>query len=120
MPKLSVTTTVTQQAKLTPALKKELLTKMQEHAKLHVVEKNAKAGKKKIAGRVEEIMEVAGETMLEVNGFKSTLIAPVKKSLNIKKLIAKGVSLDLINSCYDETPGTAYVKITAPGASDDE
>lgn len=120
MPKLSVTATVTQQVKLTPKLKRELKTQCQEYAALHVTEKTAKAAKKVINGRVEEIMEIAGETMLEVDGFKTTLVAPVKRSLNIKKLIAKGVSIDTINDCYDETPGTAYVKISAPGQKDED
>lgn len=119
MPKLSVTTTVKQQAKLTPTLKKELLTKMQAHAGWHAKEKEAKGHKKEIAGRVEEIMEVAGQTALEVNGYKSAMIAPVQRKLNVKKLIARGVSAELIEECYDETPGTPYVKITAPNADED-
>lgn len=120
MPRLSVTTTVVEQVKLSPKLKRELQTTLKDYAGHHTNAKLYEGKAKACRGRVEEIMEEAGETALEVDGFKATLIAPVRKTLNIKKLIAKGVSMDIIDACYDETPGTAYVKVTVPGAKGDD
>jgi hypothetical protein len=75
-----------------------------------------------IQQEVEEIMEEVGELKLSIDGFKTTVIAPVTKGkFNPKKALRLGFTLEQIEACMDEDkPGTAYVKITVPGARDEE
>lgn len=122
MPKLSqtVTTTTTKVVKLTPALKKKLLVELKTYTSLRDQKKALELAMKKHSGTVEEIMETAGEASLEVDGFKTTLIAPVKKKLDPKRLVTLGVSTETIAKATTETPGTPYVKISKAGEKSED
>jgi len=130
-----VTTTTTQVVKLAPALKKKLMLKLNTYKALKTerdalnLKLNGKRDKKTkeilvtgLSQEVEEILEEVGQEKLAIDGYKMTVIAPVKKGkFNPKKAIALGISLQQIEQCYDaDEPGTSYVKITVPGASEDE
>lgn len=119
MAKVSVTATVKTQATLTPKLKTELLTTVKAYGAQKLIRDAADEKMKKARTRTEEIMETAGETALEVEGYKTTLVAPVRRTLSVERLLKKGVSIDVINACYEETPGTPYVKIHVPGQKAD-
>ena len=122
MPRLSqtVTTTTTTVVKLTPALKKKLMVELKTYTTLRDQKKALELAMKKHAGTVEEIMETAGESSLEVDGFKTTIIAPVRSKLDPKRLVALGVSTETIRKATTETPGTPYVKISKAGERDEE
>lgn len=121
MPRLSqtVTTTTTTVVKLTPALKKKLIVELKTYTSLRDQKKALELAMKKHSGAVEEIMETAGESSLEVDGFKTTIIAPVRKKLDPKRLVALGVSTETIAKATTEVPGTPYVKISKAGEKDE-
>lgn len=116
MPKLAVTATTTTEIRIAPQLKKQLLTKLNTYASMKQKRDELDAAMKLNRVEVEEIMEKVGETSIAVDGFKTTLIAPIKRRLDPKKLVKLGVSMDTINAATVETSGTPYVKITVPGA----
>ncbi len=128
MPSISatVTATATRVIKLSPTLKKQLLTKLRTYASLTTQKKALDHAMKGHRTDVESIMEEVGESKLEVEGFKTTLIAPVTKKTDLdllrRKLLSAGVKLDVVDraiaAATTETPGTPYVKITAPGDKD--
>jgi hypothetical protein len=124
MPKLqaSVTTTTTHVVKLSPAVKRELLTKLKTYASLKSQRDAIDHAMKGHRTGVEEIMEKVGEASLSVEGFKTTIIAPVRKGkFNPKKAVALGIPMEKILKAMDpDEPGTSYVKITVPGDKDDE
>ena len=122
MPSLSVTTTTTQVVKLSPALKKKLLLKCKTYASLKLQRDAADLAMTKQRTEVEFIMEEAGESKLEIEGFKTTLIAPVKKGkFNPKKAIALGITTEQIEKSMDpDTPGKSYIKISVPGEKEAE
>lgn len=117
MPRLSasVTSTTTTVVKLSPTVKKKLLTALKTYGGLKVQRDAADHAMKGHRGTVEELLEEAEQTSLDIEGYKATIIAPVKTRLDPKKLIALGVSADIIEKATISTPGTPYVKITTPG-----
>ena len=118
--RLEVVATTTQQVKLAPKVKQRLLTELKSYAAAKSTRDTADGVMKGARGAIEEVMSQAGEERLEIDGFKTTMIAPVTRKLNVKKLVALGVPMDLIDQAYDETPGTPYVKVTIPGVKADE
>lgn len=122
MPKLTttVTTTATTVVKLAPALKRKLLTTVKTYAGLKTQREALDHAMKGHRATVEELMEEAGQTTLDIEGFKTTIIAPVKTKLDPKKLLGLGVSADIIEKATISTPGRPYVKITTPGTKGDD
>lgn len=138
MPSLKQTVTATTKhvVRLQPRLKTKLMSKLNTYATLKRerdalnLKLNGKRNKKTkeievvgIQQEVEEMMEEIGETSLALDGgFRTTIIAPVKKGkFNPKKAVALGIPLEKIEQCYDpDEPGTSYVKITVPGSDEED
>lgn len=124
MPSLetSVVATTVHVVKLTPAVRRELLIKLKTYASLKEQRDALDAKMKGHRTDVEEIMEKVGEAKLEVEGFKTTIIAPVKKGkFNPQKAVALGIPMSKILKAMDpDTPGTSYVKITVPNEREEE
>jgi hypothetical protein len=122
MAKLSatVTTTSTQVVKLSPTVKRKLLMTVKTYAGLKTQRDALDHAMKGHRATVEELLEEAGQTTLDIEGYKTTIIAPVKTKLDPKKLIALGVSADIIEKATISTAGTPYVKITVPGSKKDD
>jgi hypothetical protein len=133
--KQQVVATTTHEVRLSPRLKTKLMTKLRSYAEKKIVrdklnlEMNGKRNKKTkaievvgIQQQVEEIMEEVGELKLTIDGFNTTVVAPVTKGkFNTKKALLQGWTLEQIEACFDEdTPGTSYVKITVPGSKDED
>lgn len=116
MPKAMITATTTTEVKISPTLKRQLLTELKGYAELKAQRDAIDATMKENRVKVEAIMEKVGETSISVEGYKTTLIAPIKSKLDVKQLIKLGVSRKTIDAATVETPGTPYVKITVPGA----
>lgn len=114
------TATTTHEIKLSPQVKKKLLTAYRTYAELSLQKKAIKAAQAKLAKTVEDIQVDLGETHLEVDGFKSTIVAPVQRKLDKKLFVSLGGRLDLLEAASPGKPGKSYVKITAPGAKDEE
>lgn len=111
----TTTTTVQKTVKLAPALRRKLVTALKTYAELATQVRALEHAKKGQSDIVREIQVDLGEDSLLIEGFKTTLVSPVKKTLNKKKFVAKGGDLALLESCYDEIPSSDYVRITPPG-----
>jgi transposase len=115
---LSVTATVTKEVTLAPALKTRYLQALKSYAKLKTQREALDFAMKQHREQVEAVLAESGETSLALEGYKTTLIAPVRKQLDQKKLLALGVSMDIIQAATVEVATTPYIKITVPGGDD--
>ena len=66
---------------------------------------------------IAEIQTELEESSVEIEGFKSTLVAPMKSVFDKKKFVRLGGRLDLIEAATSKVPGKIYVRITPPGAT---
>lgn len=111
----SVTATTTHQLMLKPTLKKKLLTALRTYVELGLQKKAIEFARSKQSKIVEEIQVELGESSLDIEGFKSTIVAPIRKVFDKKLFVALGGNLDLYERAMVATPGTPYMKITPPG-----
>lgn len=112
---LSITATQTTQVQIKPALKRRLMTELVAYTQLAGKRKAIDAEMKKHTAAVEAIQTELGESKLEVDGYKATLVAPVRQVLDKKRFVALGGRLDLLEKATSGVPSKAYVKISAPG-----
>lgn len=119
MPSTTVVATSKTELKLKPAVKTKLLKELKAYEVLADQRKAIELAIKKHKGNIEEIQEETGETSLAIDGFKVTLVAPIRHVLDKKKLIALGVSADIIEEATVEVSGKPYIKVTVPGAKDE-
>lgn len=119
-----VTTEQTVEVKLSPSLKKKLLTKLKAFAANKSTIDALEHSQKKIKAEIEEAFVAAGEfnalqSGVKIEGFKTTHVSPVSSRLDKKKLLEAGVSMAQIERATVTTPGKGYVKITVPGDKED-
>ena len=120
MPTATVTATTTHELKLKPTTKRKLLTELKAYAELKTQRDAIDHAMKGHKNTVEGLLEETGESSLSIDGFKTTLVAGTRKSLDRKKLIAAGVTQAQLEAGTTETLNTPYVKITIPGAKERE
>ena len=122
MPTLTqtVVATTTTQVKIAPALKRKLTTSLRTYAGLQSQRDAIDAAMKKCRSGVEDVLGDIGESSVKVDGFSTTLVAPVRTTIDEKLLIANGVTTDQIAASKVQKATTPYVKITCPGSKDDE
>ena len=121
MPALTqtVTATTTHQVKIEPKLKRRLVTELKGYAALKTQRDALDSAMKKARGKIEDVLGDIGESSLAVEGFKTTLVAPVRTKLDEKKLIANGVTMDQIEASKVQTATKPYVMVTCPGERED-
>lgn len=115
MPRLSLqaTATTTTELQLKPAVKQKLLTKLKEYSGLA---REAAALKVKMSEKntaIEGILGEIGESQVDIDGYKGTIVAGVSRKLNKKKLSPKARAE--VEAAMEEKPKKSYVKVTAPG-----
>ena len=115
MPAAKIQATVTQQVKIAPRLATRLMNKLREYQTAHTAAKIAEGRKTALRVEIEDVLGDIGETNIKLQGFSTCLTAQPRRTLSVSKLMAAGVSLDLINDCYDVTTSKPYVKISCPG-----
>lgn len=122
MPKLqqTVVATTTQTIKLAPKVAAKLRAEFKVYAELHAQKKaiEAKMDEHKLV--IAEIRDDTGEGSIELDGFKTTLVAPVRKKFNPKKFVMNGGDLAIYNQSIEEKPSKAYERITIPGDKEAE
>ena len=113
----TATTVVEHQVKLSPALRRKLLSELRTYAELKSQADVIALAIKKGKDKVESVLGEIGESNLSVEGFKTTLVcAKGSSKLDPMKLVALGVSTDLIKKATVEgAPKAPYIKITVPG-----
>lgn len=101
-------------------MKKKLLLNLkiyqETRAELKAVEARLEAKKVEIGLLREE----AGVTTLTIEGFKVTQITGLRKTLNPQKLIAMGVSTEMLEEATETKPNRPYEKISVPGEKTSE
>ncbi len=112
---LTMTTTTTQELVLKPQLKTKLLRKLKAYAELRLQIKALEETLDGYKADIGTMREEAGVQTLSLEGFKVTQIAGVRKTLNHMKLVAMGVSLEMIDEATESKPNRPYEKISCPG-----
>ncbi len=124
MPRVSqvITQTVAVEQKLTISPKQQLT--LRKHLQnVQMKRKKIKEWKADIdasVGQVEDILADLGAEELEFEGFKTKIVAGVRKKFNAEKFVKKGGNLAVYLAAMDELPVAAYVKVTPPGETDDD
>jgi hypothetical protein len=116
---LTLTTTQTTELKLSPRLKSKLLQKLKTYAELRTRFKALEAEMEAQKGEIGLLREEAGVQSLALEGFKVAEITGLRKTLNPMKLIAMGVSVDMLEEATEVKPNKPYTKITVPGEKSD-
>ena len=117
---LSVVATTTHQLVLKPTIKKKLLLALRTYVELGAQKKALDLARSKQSKIVEDIQVELGESSLDIEGFKSTIVAPVRHTLDKKRYVALGGDLDLLERSMVDTPGKSYVRITPPNGNGSE
>ena len=120
MPALATTVTATtsHELQLSPAIRRRLVMQLREYQELAVQRTRIDEAMTNCRTVVAEIQTELEESSVEIEGFKSTLVAPMKSVFDKKKFVRLGGRLDLIEAATSKVPGRVYVRITPPGAAD--
>ena len=116
----TVTATTTHLLKLSPQIKKKLLLALRTYVELGAQKKALDLARAKQSKIVEDIQVELGESSLDIEGFKSTIVAPVRHTLDKKRYVTLGGDLDLLERSMVDTPGKSYVRITPPNGNGSE
>lgn len=100
--------------RLTSQLKYRLMQALQAYVSLQAQAKLIDESKRVQLSTIQDIHAELGVGTLEVEGFKSTFVAPVRRILDKKRFVALGGDLALLEQAMVDQPGTSYVKVTPP------
>ncbi len=112
MPSLTATATTTHELQLKPAVKKRLLTELRTYADLAVQRKAIDEKMAGCRGVVEEIQTELEETSVELEGFKSTIVAPMCTTFDKKKFVRLGGDLAIYENVSGERTTQATVRVS--------
>ena len=120
-----VTTTVTTEITLTPALRKRALAELKLFAELQTQQKVLTQAMRKGKDIIQRLFEGAGEFDVLVqgvvlDGFKMKYVTGTRKMLDKGKLIDLGVTVEMLEEATIEKPNAPYLKISVPGEKDGE
>jgi hypothetical protein len=127
----ATTVTTTQQVTIKPALARKLLTELQGYAAIATEMKALKEGKE---GHSAAVLRLSDEGVdgnkYELEGFKVAVVKGAKdrrldKDKLIKRLVrdgnySLGAAMALIEDCTTEKPKKDHVRISPPGADEDD
>ena len=119
----NATVSTTKEIRLEPSLRRKLLLRLKTWQSLDQQIKALELAKKKLSTEIGGLRDETGELSVELEGFTVTLVAPVRKVLNERKLISLGCAAAWIQEATDNVPSRSYNKITPPraaGAEEDE
>ena len=68
---------------------------------------------------IGQLRESTGENSIAIDGFKISLVMPVRKVLSHAKLIELGCAAAWIEEATESKPTRPYEKITVPGGGDE-
>lgn len=115
MPKISVTTTVTEEVLLTTKQRQKLLTELKVYRELKQQKEAIELAMDKHKAAIAAIRDETGEMSLKIDGFTTTLVAGSRKKFDPKKYVTLGGDLELYNKSVKVTPVAPFEKITCPG-----
>jgi hypothetical protein len=120
MPSLSTiaTTTTTEEIRLSPTLRRKLLMKLKTYAELHTQKKAIEAAMDRHKAEIGALREDTGHQSIEIEGYKVTQVAGVRKKFDAKRFVANGGDLAIYNNSMIDVPNRPYEKVTLPGEKD--
>lgn len=110
----SLTTTQTTTPILTPALRKRLAVAFAQYQARKAALDAAQAALDAVKATITELQEESGAESVEVDGFKATLVAPIRKQFDRKAYAASGGDLKLYDNAMVDVTSRPYVKISLP------
>lgn len=112
-----VEATTTEEVILKPVVAKKLRTELQAYQEIKEQIKALTAAADKHKETIGKLRESTGHGSITFEGFKITEVRGVQTKLDEKKLIAQGVTTQMIENAKVTTPKRPYEKITFPGES---
>jgi hypothetical protein len=109
----------THEVKLSPILTKNLRKSLLAYADLKRERDEVEAKITHHKGVVEHTLDELGESSLDFEGYKMTIVSQVRKSIDQKRLLELGVTMDVIEAATVEKPTKPYPRITCPGVEDE-
>lgn len=121
MPKMqqTVTATTTQEITIAPKLRLKLLTKFKLYEQQKLLLDSVQEKLDAIKAEIAEIRDETGETSLELDGYKTTLVAGERKKFNPKKFIAAGGDLAIYQQAIEIKLNKPYEKVSGPWSKRD-
>lgn len=126
VPAPAVTTTAATELEVKPHVRLMLKERCEEYARISREAAAIEARKKRIQGEVDQLLtlEGQGEKLLDginIDGHKVKMVCGTTKTLNKASLMrAFGLDQSDLDEHTDEKPKRPYVKITPPGAKDED
>ncbi len=119
MPKLATTATVktVTEVKIDPRLRKKLLTDMKAYCQLSAERAALDARMDALRGKISDLRDETGETSLNIDGYTTTVVMPIRKVFDEKAFVLNGGDLQVYNNSMKDVPSKPYEKVTAPKAS---
>lgn len=115
----TATVTTTKEIKLAAGIRRKMLTELKAYAEIKEQIKALEHAAKRHKAALDEMREKTGEKSIALEGFKITLVEPVRTYLDKEALITAGVTIAQIEEATITRPGRAYTKVTVPGDSED-
>lgn len=112
---VTATVTTTKEIVLKPTVRRKLLTELKAYAALKADMDALKHAMDKKKATIGAIREETGEDSIELEGFKVSLVAPVRSVLNKQRLISLGCAAAWLEEATETKPARAYTKVTVPG-----
>jgi len=116
----TVTVTTTQEVKISPSIRKKLLTELKVYAEIVGQIKVLESAKDKHKEAIGAIREETGEQKLEIDGYSVTLVAPIRKKFSPKKFVSLGGDLAIYNQAVEDVTSRSYEKISIPGTPQED
>ena len=121
MPRMDTTATVstTKEVRLSPQVRRKLLTEFRLYGQLKEQLDTLKSAMDKRKANIAALRDETGEMSLSLEGFTTTLVAPVRKKFNPKVFVREGGDMAVYNAAMEDVPSKPYEKVTCPGGKDD-
>src|SRR6266404_1594689 len=116
----TVTCTTQTEVKISPSVRKRLLTELKVYAEIVGQIKALEHAKDKHKEAIGAIREETGEQKLEIDGYSITLVAPIRKKFSPKKFVSLGGDLAIYNQAVEDVTSRSYEKISLPGVKEEE
>jgi hypothetical protein len=100
---------------LKPALKSKLLKRLRVYAELRAQLKAIESAMDKEKSEIGLLREEAGVDKLAIEGFSVAYVTNLRSTLSKPKLVAMGVTMEMIEDATEVKPGKPYTKVTCPG-----
>jgi myo-inositol catabolism protein IolC len=115
----TLTATVEKVVELAPRLKRKLVTELTAYQGLKSQLDAIKLAMDGHKAAIEKLRVETGETSLEIDGFKITLVQPAgRQSLDRKKLLEAGVLMSQLEQGTITKAVKSYTKVTTPGETE--